>query len=345
MLKKVLVILVIAAMSLTLLAGCGSESSDEKLIGFVTDVGGVNDQSFNQLAWSGLTRLGAETTARVMYIESHDDSDYAPNFDSFVDQGADLIWGVGFMLGDATQLAGLDYPDFQFAIIDYAYDPADVPNNNVTGVVFAAEQCSFLVGFIAGKMTETGIVGHINGIQSPIMESFAVGFYAGVLTANPDAVIFGQYSGSFGDAAAGKAIANQYYADGADIIYSAAGFTGSGAIEAAKEQGKWAIGVDMCQNWIAPDNVMTSALKRVDVAMFDLSKEVYDGTYTAGGTRVYDLTNDGVGYSTTGNFIRQDVINEVEAIKARIISGEFKVPSTAAELEAMFPGAYTMPPA
>jgi len=348
-LKKTLAILIFAAMTLTLIAGCGgtdSASTDKAtLIGLVTDVGGVNDQSFNQSAWAGLQRLDSETTAEVKYIESRNDSDYAPNIDSFVDQDADLIWGVGFMLGDAMQKAGVDYPDNMFAIIDYAYDPADVPNNNLTGVVFAAEQCSFLVGFIAGKMTETGIVGHINGIASPTMESFAVGYYAGVLTANPDAVILCQYSGSFGDAAAGKSIANQYYADGADIIYSAAGFTGSGAIEAAKEQDKWAIGVDMDQNWIAPNNVLTSALKRVDNAMFDLSKEVYDGTFKPGGTRVYDLSNNGVGYATTGNFIPQDVITEVEAMKAKIISGEFKVPATAAELEAMFPGAYTMPPA
>jgi len=292
-----------------------------------------------------LQRLGNDTNASVHYIESKDDGAYTPNIDSFVDQKADLIWGVGFMLGDSRQQAGVAYPNQQFAIVDYAYDPADVPNNNVTGVVFASEQCSFLVGFIAGKMTKTNKVGHINGISSPTMETFAVGYYAGVLTANPNCTIMGQYSGSFGDSAAGKSIANQYYADGADIIYSAAGFTGSGAIEAAKELNKWAIGVDMDQNYIAPNNVLTSALKRVDNAIYDISKEMVDGTFKGGGTRVYSLANDGVGYTTTGNFIPQDVIDQVEAVKAKIISGEIKVPSTAAELEAMFPGAYNMPPA
>ena len=351
MYKKLAAILLVACFAFTLLAGCNNDkdtspsSTAQKTIGLVTDVGGVNDQSFNESAWAGLQRLEKETTAKVSYIESKDDSAYSPNIDTFVDDKADLIWGVGFMLGDAMQKAGTDYPNQQFAIIDYAYDPADVPNNNVTGVVFSAEQCSFLVGYIAGKMTQTNKVGHINGIPSPTMESFAVGYYAGVLTANPDCVIMGQYSGSFSDAAAGKNIANQYYADGADIIYSAAGFTGSGAIEAAKEQNKWAIGVDMDQNYIAPDNVLTSALKRVDNAIFDLSKEVVDGTYKGGGTRVYDLKNNGVGYATTGNFIPQNIIDEVEAIKAKIISGEQKVPATAAELEAMFPGAYNMPPA
>jgi len=311
-------------------------------VGLVTDLGGVNDQSFNQSAWQGLQKFGADTGCDVKYIESKDESSYTPNIETFVDENRDLIWGVGFMLGDAIQQAGKDHPDKQFAIVDYSYTPDQVPNNNVTGVVFSAQESSFLVGYIAGKMTKTNKVGHINGIASPTMESFAVGYYAGVLTANPDCAIMGQYSGSFSDPAAGKSIANQYYADGADIIYSAAGATGNGAIEAAKEQNKWAIGVDMDQNYIAPDNVLTSALKRVDNAIYDVSKQMEDGALAGGSTLVYNLENGGVGYSTTGNFIPADVLTQVEDIKAKIISGGQKVPSTAAELDAMFPGKYTM---
>jgi basic membrane protein A len=176
------------------------------------------------------------------------------------------------------------------------------------------------------------------------MESFAVGYYAGVLTANPGVQILGQYSGSFGDPAAGKNIANQYYADGVDIIFSAAGATGNGAIEAAREQNKWAIGVDMDQSYIAPNNVLTSAIKRVDNALYDVSDQLRKGTLTGGGTLLYNLKNNGVGYATTGNFIPQNVITEVEAIKAKIVAGEQKVPATAAELAAMFPGRYNMPP-
>lgn len=311
-------------------------------VGLVTDVGGVNDQSFNQSAWVGLQRFRDATSSQVSYIESKDESNYAPNIDTFVDGKNNLIWGVGFMVGDALSQAGKDYPTQQFAIIDFAYRPEDVPNNNVTGVIFAAEECSFLVGYIAGKMTKTGKVGHINGIKSPTMESFAVGYYAGVLTADPKIQIMGQYSGSFGDPAAGKAIANQYYADGADIIYSAAGATGFGAIEAAKEQQKWAIGVDMDQNYIAPDNVLTSALKRVDNALYDVSDQARLGTLKGGATLLYNLKNNGVGYATTGNHITPEVIAQVEDIKAKIVAGEQKVPATAAELEALFPGRYTM---
>jgi basic membrane protein A len=361
-LRKILAVLMAAGLALVAFAACGggsagteSESEDAATeesadaatisVGLVTDVGGVNDQSFNQSAWEGLQRFSEDTGSSVNYIESKDESSYAPNIETFVDEGRNLIWGVGFMLGDSFRLAGEDNPDQQFAIIDYAYAPEDVPNNNVTGVVFGSEECSFLVGYIAGRMSETGKVGHINGVASTTMETFAVGYYAGVLTANPDAQIMGQYSGYFNEPAAGKSIANQYYADGADIIFSAAGATGNGAIEAAKEQGKWAIGVDMDQNYIAPDNVLTSALKRVDNAIYDVSNMMLNGTLESGSTLRYDLKNDGVGYATTGDHIPANVIAEVEAVKAQIISGELKVPATAAEIEAMFPGKYNMPPA
>ena len=323
-------------------AAPATQAANTIKVGLVTDLGGVNDQSFNQSAWQGLQRFGQDTGCDVKYIESKDESSYTPNIETFVDENRDLIWGVGFMLGDAIEQAGKDHPDKQFAIVDYSYTPDQVPNNNVTGCVFASQESSFLVGYIAGKMTKTNKVGHINGIASPTMETFAVGYYAGVLTANPDCQIMGQYSGSFSDPAAGKNIANQYYADGADIIYAAAGATGNGAIEAAKEQNKWVIGVDMDQNYIAPDNVLTSALKRVDNAIYDVSKQMENGTLVGGSTLVYNLANDGVGYSTTGNFIPADVLSQVEDMKAKIISGEQKVPVTAADLNAMFPGKYTM---
>jgi basic membrane protein A len=340
--------LCITAAVVGLLAGCQKKESAEAgtkttRVGLITDVGGVNDQSFNQSAWEGLARFGKESGASVSYIESRDESNYVSNIDTYVDQKADLIWGVGFMMGDAIAQAGKDNPSQQFAIIDYAYAPGDVPNRNVTGVIFAAEEASFLVGYIAGKVSKTGKVGHVNGVPSPTMESFAVGYYAGVLTANPNAVVMGQYSGSFGDPAAGKNIANQYFAAGADIVYHAAGGTGAGVIEAAKEQNKWAIGVDIDQNYIAPDNVLTSALKRVDNAIYDVSDSYKNGSFSGGGTLFYSLKNDGVGYATTGNHIPANIITDVEAIKARIVAGELKVPANAAELEAQFPGKYTMP--
>jgi basic membrane protein A len=250
---------------------------------------------------------------------------------------------IGYMLDDTIKQAGIDYPKQQFAIVDYAYSAAEVPNKNVTGILFAAEECSYLVGYIAGRMTNTGIVGHINGTASPVMETFAVGFYAGVWKARPDAEILGGYSGSFGAPAKGMDIANRYYAAGADIIYAAAGSTGAGVIEAAKEQNKWAIGVDIDQNYLAPDHILTSALKRVDNAVYDLSIQALSGK-SGGGTKIYNLKNEGVDYATTGDHIPADIIKEVEAIKADIIAGKLKVPATAEEINALYPGRYNLPP-
>jgi basic membrane protein A len=323
----------------------GGQQGGAVKIGLVTDVGGINDRSFNQNAWVGLQRFRNDKGAIISYIEARDAGDYSANINTFVDQNVDLIWGIGSIFGDDIAQAGRDYPNQKFAIVDYAYSPGEVPNNNITGVVFAAEECSFLVGYIAGKATKTNKVGYVNGISSPATESLAAGYYAGILTANPDAEIMGRYSGTLGDPEVDKNIAKQYFFAGVDIIYHAAGGTGAGVIEAAREEGKWAIGVDMDQNYMAPDNVLTSALKRVDNALYDVSESVQTGTFRGGDTLLYNLKNNGIGYATTGNHIPPAIIQEVEAVKARIISGEQKVPATAAELNAMFPGKYNLPPA
>jgi len=319
-------------------------SGDDQLFVLITDVGGVNDQSFNQSAWRGLSWLSNDTGATASYLESKAQPDYSAHIKTAVDTNPKLIWVTGYMMGGAIKQAGIDYPKQQFAIVDYTYNADEIPNKNVTGVIFAAEECSYLVGYIAGRMTKTGIVGHVNGIGAPIMQSFAVGFYAGVWKARPDAEILGEYSGSFGDPAKGMAIANRYYAAGADIIYAAAGGTGAGVIEAAKERDKWAIGVDIDQNYLAPDNILTSALKRVDNAVYDISAQALAGNLGGGGTKIYNLKNEGVDYATTGNHIPAKIIKEVDAIRADIIAGKIKVPSTVAEINALYPGRYNLPP-
>jgi basic membrane protein A len=321
----------------------GVSGADQRFV-LITDIGGMNDQSFNQGAWKGLSQLGKDTGARVSYLESKAPADYTAHVQTAIDTHPKLIWVVGFLMDDTIRQAGIDYPKQHFAIVDYAYSAADIPNKNVTGIIFAAEECSYLVGYIAGRMTRTGIVGHINGIGSPAMEVFAVGFYAGVWKARPDAEILGAYSGSFNDPAKGMAIANRYYAAGADIIYAAAGGTGAGVIEAAKEQDKWAIGVDIDQNYLAPDHILTSALKRVDNAVYDLSTQALVGKLEGGGTKIYNLKNGGVDYATTGDHIPADILKEVEAVKADIIAGKIKVPATAEEINALYPGRYSLSP-
>ncbi len=347
--KKKLVSLVLAATMLgTMVVGCakpaedqgaGEEPAKELKIGMVTDVGGVNDQSFNQSAWEGLQKAKKELGIKPGYQESKQDADYVPNIETLVDGENDLIWGIGFKMADALKEAAENYPDQKFAIIDNAYineNGENVTPKNVIGVTFKAEEPSYLVGLIAGKMTKTNKVGFIGGMKGPIIGSFEYGFRAGVKEANPNAEVVIQYANSFSDAAKGKAIAKQMYQNGADILFHAAGDTGTGMIEAAKEEGKFAIGVDRDQNSLAPDNVITSAMKRVDNAIFEVSKKLSEGTFDGGTTITYGLAEGGVDIAPTSNKnVPEDVLKLVEEYKQKIIKGEIKVPATEEELNAM----------
>jgi len=319
---------------IALLICFGTPAMGAKLrIAMVTDVGGVNDQSFNQSAWEGLQRAQKELDVKVAYKESKQDADYAPNMETLTDAGFDLIWGIGFLMGDAIKATAQINPDQKYAIIDFAYGP-DTPKN-VTGVVFQEEQPSFLVGYIAGKMTKTNKVGFVGGIKFPLIERFEFGYMAGVKMANPDCEVLSQYAESFTDAAKGKAITNNMYQKGADIVFHASGGVGDGVIEAAKEKGKWAIGVDKDQNFLAPEHVLTSAMKRVDNAIYDVARKLKAGQWNGGETAVYNLSNDGVGIApTSAKHVPANILAEVDQLTARIKKGEFKVPSTKAEYDA-----------
>ena len=296
-------------------------------IAMVTDVGGVNDQSFNQSAWEGLKRLEKDLGIKVAYKESKQDADYAPNMETLTDASYDLIWGIGFLMGDAIKETAEINPDQKYAIIDFSY--GDETPQNVACAVFQEEEPSFLVGYIAGKMTESNKVGFVGGIKFPLIEKFEYGFMAGVKLANPEAEVLRQYAESFTDAAKGKAITNNMYQQGADIVFHASGGVGDGVIEAAKEKGKWAIGVDKDQNFLAPDNVLTSAMKRVDNAIYDIGKRLSAGEFAGGNTVVYNLKNDGVGIAPTSDkHVPAEILKEVDDLVAKIKAGEIVVPAT-----------------
>jgi len=296
-------------------------------IAMVTDVGGVNDQSFNQSAWEGLKRAEKDFGVKVAYKESKQDADYAPNMETLTDAGYDLIWGIGFLMGDAIKETAELNPDQKYAIIDFAY--GDETPKNVACAVFQEEEPSFLVGYIAGKMTKSDKVGFVGGIKFPLIEKFEYGFMAGVKMANPKAEVMRQYAESFTDAAKGKAIANNMYQQGADIVFHASGGVGDGVIEAAKEKGQWAIGVDKDQNFLAPENVLTSAMKRVDNAIYDTGKRLMDGEFAGGQTVVYNLKNDGVGIApTSSKHVPEAILKEVDGLVAKIKAGEIVVPAT-----------------
>ena len=326
--KKILSIALVLCMVLAL--GLPSAfAADTVKIGMVTDVGGVNDNSFNQGAWEGLQALAAEDDSfEVAYLESKTDADYQTNINTFLDEGYDLIITVGYMLADATREAAEDNPDQLFAIVD---DTTNADLENVACLTFAQEQCSYLVGLVAGSVTESKTVGYVQGMVSDTMNLFGIGYITGVLEACPDATVLQYNANNFGDIAGGNTAAKDMITKGADVIYHAAGGTGMGVLNACDEAGIWGIGVDGDQAAsLGLDSIICSAKKSVDVAAQDMSKAVKDGTFT-GGVHVFDLTNNGVGIYTTGDHIPADVMDKVNAAIEGIIAGDIVVPTDVAD--------------
>lgn len=342
--KKFLAMLLAATLCISLCA-CGAEKTETKTetstetstetntetstaaikVGMVTDVGGVNDQSFNQSSWEGLTALAASNDKiTVKYLESKTDADYAANIQTFIDEEYDLIICVGFMLADATMNAAQANPNQKFAIID---DSTCADLSNVACLMFSQEQASYLVGVAAGMMTKSNTIGYVQGMVSPVMNLFGIGYIAGAKSVNPDVKVLQFNANAFGDAAIGNTAATEMVSKGADVIYHAAGGTGSGVISACHDNNVWAIGVDADQSNVDPCHVITSAMKRVDTAAQNISLDVLNGTYV-GGVHTFDLSNGGVDIAPTRDLLPAEVIEAVEAAKKEILSGAVVVPTT-----------------
>ena len=337
--KKLVSLSLTMIMSAGILVGCGSNGDDasngEQIkVGMITDVGGVHDESFNQSSWEGLQSVKeeiGEDKLYVNYLESTQDSDYEPNIEQFVEEEYDLIIGVGYKLADALKEASTNYPDQQFALIDEVYDEQP---ENITSLSFESNESSYLAGLIAGKMTETNKVAFIGGKQSPVIDKFEYGFKAGVLAANPDAEVLVQYANSYSDQALGKSIANSMISKGADVIFPCAGACGTGSIEAAKEAGKMVVGVDRDQYDLAPDNMLTSAMKNIDVAVANLVRDLVDGNYKSGEVINGTLANGGVGLApTTDKNVDAKILEYVEEQAKEIKDGKISVPNNEKELK------------
>ncbi len=299
-------------------------------VGMVTDIGGLGDQSFNDAAYRGLQKAKDEFGAEINVVESKKMDDYEPNLRSLADQKYGITWAIGFLMTDALNNVAPQYPDLKFGIIDSV-----VEQPNTASATFKEEEGSYLLGIIAASMTKTGTVGFVGGMDVPIIEKFEAGYVAGVQTVNPDVKVLIGYTGKFDDPAKGKEVALAQFGQGADIVYHASGACGIGVIEAAKEKGPgfWAMGVDSCQHHLAPDNVLSCMMKRVDVAVFDVSSRVKDGTFEAT-HYVYGLKEDGVGpCDETSKHVPQEVLDKVNAYKEKIVAGELVIPSTRADLE------------
>ena len=307
-------------------------------IGMVTDVGGVNDVSFNQSAWEGLQRAAENFGCEVKYIESKGDADFVPNIESFLDEDYDLIICTGYVMADAVRDAAELNPDQKFAIVD---DASNADLDNVTCMMFEQEQASYLVGLAAGYTTESNIVGFVTGAANETMNSFGYGYCAGVLDANPDATILQYNANNFGDASGGKTAVNTMVTKGADVVFHAAGGTGIGVIDGCKENKIWAIGVDSDQSPLAPETILTSALKRVDNACYDATKKTILGTLE-GGVETYDLAAGGVDIAPTKDNLSKDVLEKIEKAKKDIIAGDLVVPKNQEEFEEKYGDVYEL---
>lgn len=341
--KRLMAAISAIAVAITMFMGCGSSNNSAKSgdsatkenynVSMVTDTGGVNDQSFNQSSWEGLQQLSKDVkdkNVKVSYLESKQESDYATNLDKAADSGCKLIWGVGYAMADALTNAAKKNPDVNYAIIDNSYGKDTL--SNVTGVMFKAEESSFMVGYIAGKTTKTGKVGFVGGQTSAVIDEFEYGYKAGAQYAAKELgktiEVQSQYAQSYNDAAKGKAIANSMFSKGCDIVFHAAGGTGVGVIEAAKEANKFAIGVDRDQAYLAPKNVLTSALKNVNVAVEKLSKDAMSGKKIGGQTFTYGLKEGAVGIPEKNDNLDKKVYDDTMKIQDEIKAGKITPPAS-----------------
>jgi basic membrane protein A len=300
-------------------------------IGLVFDVGGRGDKSFNDSAYAGLVRAEEEFGVDVSYLEPGGAEDREAALRLFAAQGMDLVVGVGFIFSSDVNEVARTYPNIHFACVDYA--PMGPVPPNVAGLAFREEEGSYLVGGVAGLMSKTGHVGFVGGMTIPLIRKFEAGYIAGVHAVCPACEVHSGYAGAspeaFKDPAKGKLLAKAQIGAGSDVIFHAAGSTGHGVFEGAREGGIFAIGVDSDQHDEMPGIVVTSMVKRVDVAVAKIIGDVVHGKFT-GGMRELGLAEEGIDYVHEGphaDRLPASVIASVEALRQDVIAGRVKVPS------------------
>lgn len=349
MLRKTVSLLLVLLMVLTLgVTGCGTKEEKEDTateidfsVGLVTDTGGIDDKSFNQGTWEGVERFAADKGAEVKYVQSSSDADYVPNLSAFSDEELDLIVAPGFLFAESITEVSNDFPDQQYLIIDMV-----VGNPNVASAVFAEEQGSFLVGVAAAlKAQEVGAdtVGFIGGMDFDLIQKFEAGFEEGVAAVDANMTVLVEYAGSFADTQAGQNLAAKMYDAGAYVIYHAAGGTGNGLIKEAKnrrgnDEDVWAIGVDKDQyeDGIYEGDksvILTSMMKRVDVAAYNVAEMTLDGNFPGGEILVFDLANGGVGIPEKNPNLSSDITDKVADFAKQVVDGKLTVGAVPTRLQ------------
>lgn len=314
------------------------ETEEGALVGMVTDMGGVDDKSFNAMAWQGMQRAEEELGANVSYLESQQQTDYATNINQYIRQEVDLIITVGFLLVDATAEAAQEDPDANFAIVDHSFGGE---YDNVRSLTFGTDQAGFLAGYAAADATETGIVATFGGINIPPVSIFMIGYTSGVAYYNEvngtevevlgwsNETYEGVFVGNFESTDDGRRVAEEFLSEGADVIMPVAGPVGLGSAQAVQEHGDaWIVGVD--QDWSISaaeyaDIILTSVVKNIDVAVFDSIKQVASPDFDGFGGEVYvgTLENNGVGLAPIAEgAVSDEVLDALDEVEQLIIQGE-----------------------
>lgn len=322
--------------SLLLTTGCAStvqKSGDHPFkIAMVTDTGGLQDESFNQTTWKGCNECKDKLGASIQALESKKDEDYVPNLTRLARDSTDLIWATGFKFAKAVPEVAKKFSDKKFGVIDTNLN-GQIPQN-VISVTFKEEEAAFLVGVAAALTTKTNKIGFIGGINSELIEKFRVGYTQGAKAVNSKCQVEWAYTDSFTDATKGRSLASTMYNSGVDVIFHAAGSGGKGMFEEVKtrEKGKfWAIGVDCDQSKLAPNHTLTSLIKHVDTAVFEITKSLKEGHFNGGIEKKFGLKEKGVNLVEMN--LPESVKKKVNEFRLKIIRGEINVAKKENELK------------
>ena len=306
--------------------GAAGDGRGRVHVGIVFDTGGKDDRSFNAAAWAGCRRAARELPIVLRAAEPGDPASIEPALRAFAERGYDLTIGVGFAQAPIVEEVARDYPRLDFAVIDGV---AAAPN--VASLVFKEQEGAYLVGMIAARVSRRGVLGFVGGMDIPLIHRFAVGYEEGARAASPRVRVLANYAGitdaAWNDPGRGKELAAAEIGQGADVIFAAAGNTGLGVFDAAEQYGVYVIGVDSNQNWIKPGHVLTSMVKRVDVAVYQVIADRMAGRFR-GGVVAHGLADGGIGYAMDGynrGLVPAAVLRDVEAARRRIVRGEIHV--------------------
>jgi basic membrane protein A len=316
--------------------GTAAQSEEPIKVGLVTDIGGLNDRSFNFLASEGLKQAEEELGVEGRIIESKSDADYIPNLTSLAEEDFDLVIGVGFLITEAIDEAAVAYPDTNFAIVDVPVEALPSKPPNVRGLIFKEQEGGYLAGYLAGliqtadlpRLKPELVVSSVGGQKIPPVDRYIAGFMAGAKAANAEVKTLNAYSQDFVDQAKCKEIALDQISKGSDVVIQVAGGCGLGALDAAASEGVWGIGADADQSFLG-EHILASALKKVDVSVFSTIESVHDGSFEGGQNSVFDVKNDGVGIGGLNEAVPQEIADKVEAIRMQLAAGEIpNIPET-----------------